>query len=30
MAKLNKAWMQASLEMSQVNKDKLDWWHKKI
>ena len=30
MAKLNKAWVQASLEMSQVDKNKLDWWHEKI
>ena len=29
MAKLNKAWVQASLEMSQVDKDKLDEWIKK-
>ena len=30
MAKLNKAWVQASLEMSQVDKDKLDEWIKKV
>ena len=30
MAKLNKTWVQAALELSQVDKDKLDWWHKKI
>ena len=30
MPKLNKTWVQAALEMSQVDKDKLDEWLKRV